>query len=95
MNAKVTKFYEAVSADDALQEEFAQVTDSVDVTGVSEAEAREAVAMAVAAFAVAHDGAVQRTGHARTLEHIGRRGDDLFDAVSAAIHGADGGHPRE
>lgn len=55
MNEKVTKFYEAVSADDALQEELASVTEGVDVEGVSEEEARQAMAEAVAAFAAEHD----------------------------------------
>ena len=55
MNEKVTKFYEVVSADDALQAELVAVTEGVDLEGVSEEEARQAVAEAVAALAAAHD----------------------------------------
>ena len=55
MNEKVTKFYEAVSADDALQAELVAVTEGVDLEGLSEEEARTAMAEAVAAFAAAHD----------------------------------------
>ncbi len=55
MNEKVQKFYEIVSADDALQGELVSVTEGVEVEGVSEEEARAAVAEAVAAFAAAHD----------------------------------------
>ncbi len=55
MNEKVQKFYEIVSADDALQAELVTVTEGVEVEGVSEEEARATVAEAVAAFAAAHD----------------------------------------
>ena len=55
MNEKVTKFYEVVSADDALQTELASVTEGVDLEGVPEEEARQAMAEAVAAFAAEHD----------------------------------------
>ncbi len=55
MNEKVQKFYEVVSADDALQAELVTVTDGVAVEGVSEEEARAALAEAVAAFAATHD----------------------------------------
>ena len=55
MNEKVQKFYEVVSADDALQAELVAVTDGVDVEDVSEEDARTAMADAVAAFAAAHD----------------------------------------
>ena len=55
MNEKVTKFYEVVSGDDALQAELVAVTEGVDLEGVSEEEARTALAEAVAAFAAAHD----------------------------------------
>ncbi len=55
MNEKVQKFYEVVSADDALQAELVTVTENVDVEGVSEEEARAAMAEAVVAFAAAHD----------------------------------------
>ncbi len=55
MNEKVQKFYEVISADDALQAELVTVTEGVDVEGISEEEARTAMAEAVAAFAAAHD----------------------------------------
>ncbi len=55
MNEKVTKFYEVVSGDDALQAELVAVTEGVDLEGVSEEEARQAMAEAVAAFAAEHD----------------------------------------
>ena len=55
MNEKVTKFYEVISADDALQAELVTVTEGVDLEGVSEEEARQAMAEAVATFAAAHD----------------------------------------
>ena len=55
MNEKVTKFYEVVSADDALQAELVAVTEGVDLEGVSEEEARQAMAEAVVAFAAEHD----------------------------------------
>ncbi len=55
MNEKVKKFYEVVSADDALQAELVTVTEGVDVEGSSEEEARTAMAEAIAAFAAAHD----------------------------------------
>ena len=55
MNEKVTKFYEVVSADDALQAELVAVTEDVNLEGVSEEEARQAIAEAVAAFAAEHD----------------------------------------
>ena len=55
MNEKVTKFYEAISADDALQEELVAVTEGIDLEGVSEEEARAAIAEAIAAFAAEHD----------------------------------------
>ena len=55
MTEKVSRFYEAVSADDALQAELTAVTEGVDIEGASEEEARTAIAEAVASFAAAHD----------------------------------------
>lgn len=55
MRENVSRVYEAVSADDALQAELAAVTEGVDIEGLSETEAREAMAEAVASFAAAHD----------------------------------------
>ena len=55
MNEKVTKFYEVVSADDALQAELVAVTESVGLEGLSEEEARAAISEAVAAFAAEHE----------------------------------------
>ncbi len=55
MTEKVSRFYEAVSADDALQAELTAVTEGVDIEGASEEEARAAIAEAVASFAAAHD----------------------------------------
>ncbi len=55
MNEKVTRFYEVVSADDALQAELVAVTEGVNLDSLSEEEAREAMAEAVAAFAAAHE----------------------------------------
>ncbi len=55
MNEKIQQFYEVISADDALQAELVAVTEGVDIEGVSEEEARTAVAEAVAAFAAEHD----------------------------------------
>lgn len=55
MNERVKAFYEAVSADGTLQEELVTVTDDVNLEGVSEDEARMAMAEAVAAFAARHD----------------------------------------
>ncbi len=55
MNEKVKAFYEAVSADGALQAELTSVTDGVNVEGITEDEARAAMAEAIAAFAAEHD----------------------------------------
>ena len=55
MNEKVSRFYEVVSADDALQAELVAVTEGVSLEGLSEKEARAAIAEAVASFAAAHD----------------------------------------
>ncbi len=55
MNENVLKFYEVVSADGALQEELVAVTEGVDLDGLSEEEALQAMAEAVAEFAAAHD----------------------------------------
>lgn len=55
MNEKMKAFYEAVSADDALELELQGVIEGVDLEGVEEAEARQAMADAVAAFANAHE----------------------------------------
>ncbi len=55
MDEKITKFYEAVSADEELQAELAEVTEAVSLEEVSEEEAREDMANAIAAFAAAHD----------------------------------------
>ena len=55
MKEKVTKFYEAVSADGELQEELTSVIEGVNLEGVTEEEARTAMAEAVAAFAATHD----------------------------------------
>lgn len=55
MNEKMTAFYEAVSTDGALQAELVAVIEGVDLEGVEEVEARQAMADAVAAFAAAHD----------------------------------------
>ncbi len=53
MNEKMTKFYEAVSADEALKEELLEVTSGVAIN--AEDTSRAAMADAVAAFAAAHD----------------------------------------
>ena len=55
MNEKLTRFYEVVSADDSLQHELVAVTESVNLAGLTEKEARAAMAGAVAAFATEHD----------------------------------------
>ena len=55
MNENMTRFYEAVSADEGLQAELAAVAEGVQIEGVPEAEAKQAVAEALAAFAAAHD----------------------------------------
>ena len=55
MNEKIQKFYEVVSTDEALQAELTTVTEGVAVDGVSERQARQAMAEAVAAFAAEHD----------------------------------------
>ena len=51
----MTRFYEAVSADEGLQAELVAVAEGVQVEGVPEAEARQAMAEALATFAAAHD----------------------------------------
>lgn len=51
MNEKVTKFYETISSDGALQAELDEVVGGVSLVDVPEGEARQAVADAVAAFA--------------------------------------------
>lgn len=55
MNEKVTEFYEIVSASGELHEELATIVDGLDIEGMSEDDAREAMADAVAAFAAAHE----------------------------------------
>ncbi len=54
MDEKMTKFYEALSADEELRAELVRLTDSVVVEGVTEEEARHLVAEVVAVFAVEH-----------------------------------------
>ncbi len=55
MNENVTRFYETVSADEELQKGLQAVVDGVELDGVSEDDARAAMAEAVAAFAAEHD----------------------------------------
>lgn len=55
MNENMTKFYEAVSTDGKLQEELTVVTNGLRFDSVSETEARQATADAVARFAAEHD----------------------------------------
>ncbi len=52
MNEKVTKFYEAVSADSALRDELQAVTDGIELH--VEVEGRDDLAKAIADFATAH-----------------------------------------
>ena len=52
MNEKVTKFYEALSADSALKDELQAVTDGIELH--VEVEGRADLAKAIADFATAH-----------------------------------------
>ncbi len=54
MDERVREFYEAVSSDGALQDEFAAVMGDLALEGVSEEEARHATADAVVALAADH-----------------------------------------
>ncbi len=55
MNEKIQRFYEAVSADEGLQAELGAAVEGVELEGVSEEEARAAIAEVVAAFSAEHD----------------------------------------
>ena len=84
MNEKLKAFYEAVSADGKLQEELVAVTDGVSFDDVTEEEARQAMADAVAAFAAEHD--LDLTAADILAADVEREG-ELSDAELEAVGG--------
>ena len=88
MNENVTRFYETVSADEELQKGLQAVVDSVELDGVSEDDARAAMAEAIAAFAVEHD--LELTKEDILATELEAPEGELADAELEAVAGGGG-----
>ncbi len=88
MNENVTRFYETVSADEELQKGLQAVVDGVELDGVSEDDARAAMAEAVAAFAAEHD--LELTKEDILATELEAPEGELADAELEAVAGGGG-----